>query len=168
MVLDLSAGRLISPGYFTPISAGLAAQDDYPAMRLLADRLGRNIGVVTQREVDPPALERGHWLELEHFAAFGDLLGRPCRDLAQLALAPAAVILDIDQYARPGAQLTRQHQVDQVLQRRQALTLAADERAQGFLAAFVAAHIELRGVAGLDADLDREAHVVEQLLEDRA
>src|SRR5688572_1502030 len=101
-------------------SAG-ATQDDDAPMRLLANGLRSDVRIAPQREVDPAPLEGGHRLELKHLAAFLDLLRGARRDLAQLALTPAAVVLDVDQDARPGAELARQHEVDQVLQCRQAL-----------------------------------------------
>ena len=106
---------------------------------------------IAQGEVDPAPLERGHRLQLEHHAALDDLVRGSSRDLAQLALAPTAVVLDVHEHAGPGAHAPGQHQVDQVLQRRQALALAADERAEG-LPLFVvhAADIDLGGVSGAD------------------
>src|SRR6478735_5261230 len=49
-------------------------QNDAP-VRLLADRLRRDAGVVAQRQVDPAPLQRGHRLELEHLAGLDDARG---------------------------------------------------------------------------------------------
>src|SRR4029079_1372866 len=50
-------------------------KDHHAAIGLLADRLGRDVAVVPQREVDPAALEGGHWLQLEHLARLRDAFG---------------------------------------------------------------------------------------------
>ena len=71
--------------------------------------------------------------ELEHLAGLGDVLGGPQGEVAELALAPAAVVLDVDEDARPVAHLLAEHEVDEVLEGRQALALAADEGAEGLL-----------------------------------
>ena len=148
---------------------GLSAPRDEhdAAVRLLADRLGRDAGMVAQREVDPAALEGGHRLQLEHLAGLDDARGGPVGELAQLALAPAAVVLDVDEDARPGAHLLGQHQVDEVLEGRQALALAADERPERLLLVAVGDDVEAARLAGLDLDADVEPEVAHQLLEDR-
>ena len=77
------------------------------------------------------------------------VLRGPPGDLAQLALPSPAIVLDVHQHPRPGTHAPRQHQVDQVLERRQPLALAADERTQRLALRVVhARHIDLGGVAG--------------------
>src|SRR5436309_1239832 len=121
-------------------------------MRFLADRLCRDVRVATQREMDPASLQRRHRLELEHLAAIADALGGTGCDLAQLPLAPAAIVLDVDEHARPRSELAREHQVDEMLKGRQPLAFAADEGAQRLLVRFAATHVELARIARLDAD----------------
>ena len=79
----------------------------------------------------------------------------PLGDLAELALAPAAVVLDVDEDAGPRAHLPREHQVHEVLQRRQALALAPDERAELLALVAVAEDVEPARLAGLDVDRGR-------------
>ena len=117
-------------------------------------------------EVDPAPLEGGHRLELEHLAGLDDARGGAIGELAELALAPAAVVLDVDEDAGPGAHLLGEHQVDQVLERGQALALAPDERAEGLLLVAVGDDVEPARLAGLDLDADVEAEVAHELLED--
>src|SRR5438093_616763 len=103
-----------------------AGQDHDPPVWLLADRLRRHVGVALEREVYPAPLEGGHRLELQHLARLDDALRGPVGDLAQLALPPAAIVLDVDEDPRPGPHLPRQHQVDEMLEGRKSLALAAD------------------------------------------
>ena len=72
-------------------------------------------------------LRSARWIQRRSSAGIGsswsilplsrDPLRGARRDLVQLPLSPAAVVLDVDEHARPRAELARQHQVDQVLQR---------------------------------------------------
>src|SRR4029079_11402129 len=87
-------------------------------------------------------------------------------ELAQLALATAAVVLDVDEHPGPGAHLLREHQVDQVLERREALALPADQRAERLLLVAVADDVEPAGLTGLDLDAHVEPEEAHQLLED--
>ena len=102
--------------------------------------------------MDPTALERGHRLQLEHLAGLGDALRGTRGEVHQLALAAAPVVLDVDEHARPLARPARQHEVHEVLERRQALPLAADERAQGLAVGAVADDVEPAGLALADLD----------------
>src|ERR1035437_7111937 len=92
--------------------------------------------------MDPASLEGRHWLELEHLSRRHDPFRGPVGQVAQLAFAPAAIVFDIDQDSRPLADLSGQEQVHEMLQRRQALALAADEDAQGFLLVTLADNVE--------------------------
>src|SRR5205085_7594389 len=146
----------------------LAGEYHDPAVRLLADRLGDDVRVVAQRDVDPSALQGGHGLELEHLARLQDPPRGPGREVAELPLAAAAVVLDVDQDPRPAAHPPREHQVDEVLQGRKPLALAADERAQGVLLAAGADDVQPARVTGLDLHPDVEPEVPHELLEDLA
>jgi len=84
-----------------PVLASGPWNDHDPPVRLLADRLGRDIGMVAQRQVNPAPLEGRHRLELEHLAGLDDPLRRPLRDLAELTLASPAVVLHVHQDAGP-------------------------------------------------------------------
>ena len=139
--------------------------DDAP-VRLLADRLRRDVRVFPERDVDPASLEGRHRLQLEHLARLDHALGGTGREVAQLAFAAAAVVLDVHEHTRPGIHLARQHQVDEVLQRREAFTLAADQGAQRLLLVPFAHHVEATGLARVHFDADVEPEVPHQLLED--
>src|SRR5690349_8958548 len=91
-----------------------AGEDDDPPVRLLADGLGRDLRMLAEREVDPAPLEGRHRLELDHLAGLLDAGGRAVGEVAELALAAAAIVLDVDEDAGPLAHPTRQHQVDEV------------------------------------------------------
>ena len=96
-----------------------------------------------------------------------DALGGAGRELGELALAAAAVVLDVHEDAGPLPGPTREHEVDEVLERRQALALAADQRPEGLPVGAVADDVEPARLAL--ADLDRhalEAEVAHQRLED--
>ena len=123
--------------------------------------------VVAKRQVDPAPLERGHRLQLEHLAGLDDAGRGSIGEFAQLALAPASVILDIDEDPRPGTHLLRQHEVDQVLQRGEALSLATDESAEGLLLVTIGHDVESARLAGLDLDPNVEPEVAHQAFEDR-
>ena len=147
----------------------LLREDDHPAVGLLADRLGRDVAVVAQREVDPAALEGRHRLQLEHLAGLGDALRGAGREVDELALAAPAIVLDVDEHAGPLAGPAREHQVHEVLEGRQALALAADERPEGLAVRAVADDVEPAGLALADLDRDAfEAEVAHQRLEDLA
>src|SRR4051794_13994576 len=144
-------------------------QDDDPPVRLLADRLRRDGLVVAKRQVDPAPLEGGHRLQLEHLAGLDDALRGACGEVDQLPLASAAVVLDVDEDTCPLAGPPREHQVDEVLERREALALAADERPEGLAIGAVADHVEPAGLALADLDGHAlEAEVAHQRLEDLA
>src|SRR4051812_4455373 len=142
-------------------------QDDDAPLGLLADRLRRHTGNALEREVDPATLERRHRLELEHRARCDDALGGPMRELRELTLAAAAIVLDVDEDACPGAHSPRQHQVDEVLQGGKPLTLAADQRAQRLAFLVVrAGDVDLGRLAGVDGHVGVVAHQPDELLED--
>ena len=124
--------------------------------------------MIAQREVDPAPLEGWHRLELEHLAGFLDASRRPIGDVPKLALAPAAVVLDVDEDPCPFAHPPRQHQVDEVLQRREALALSPDESAECVVRVAVANDVEAARVARLDLDPNVKSEVPHQLLEDLA
>ena len=85
----------------------------------------------------------------------------PIGDVAQLLLAPAAVVLDIHRDAVILAFLLGHDQVDDVLQAGQLLAAAANQHTQ-----VRAAHVEPRGLAaGGDLDRARHLHQAQQLLE---
>src|SRR4029077_18732831 len=119
----VDTGGAVPPGRDAP-GSGAPGEHHDPSIRLLADGLGRDIRMLAQRDMDPPPLEGRHRLQLEHLAGLGGAVGRPGREIAQLALPPAAVVFDIDEHARPVAHLLAEHEVDEVLERRQALALA--------------------------------------------
>ena len=85
---------------------------------------------------------RARWIQRRSRADIGSswsiLPVSPTRSAArraistQLPFAAAAVVLDVDEHARPVAHPPGEHQVDQVLERREALALAADQRAERF------------------------------------
>ena len=117
--------------------------------------------------MDPAALERRHRLELEHLARLLDPLGRTRGEVDQLALAAAAIVLDVDEHARPLAGAPGEHQVDEVLERGQALALAPDQRPQGLAIGAVADDVQPAGLAFADLDRDAlEAEVTHERLED--
>ena len=70
-----------------------------------------------------------------------------CGELRELALAPAAVVLDVDEHACPLAGLPRQHQVHEMLQGGQPLSLAPDERAQGIAIGLAGHDVQPAGLA---------------------
>ena len=116
--------------------------------------------------MDPAPFKGRHRLQLEHLAGLLDPCRGPVREVAELALAPTPVVLHVDEDAGPLAHPPRQHQVDQVLERRQAFALSADERTERLMAVLVANDVEPARVARLDLDADVEAEVAHQLLED--
>ena len=69
-----------------------------------------------------------------------------------MTLASATIVLDIDQDPCPGAHLLREHQVDEVLQRGEALALPPDERPESFLFVAVGDDIEPARLARLNLD----------------
>src|SRR3990172_5289010 len=146
--------------------SGRTRQHDDPAIGLFADRLGRDVRVFSQGEVHPAALEGRHRLQLEHLAGLDHAAGCPIGDLPKLALAPAAVVLNIDEHAGPAADLLREHEVDEVLEGRKPFALTADERPEGLPLVALAGHVEPARFRRLDGHSDVEAHEVEELLED--
>src|SRR3954447_6832912 len=123
--------------------------------------------MVPQREVDPAALEGRHRFELEHLPGLGDTCRGAVGELAELPFTPAAIVLDVDEDARPRPDLLRQHQVDEVLESREALALAADQGAESFLLVTVGHDVQSAGLAGLDLDADVEPEMAHEGLEDR-
>jgi len=129
--------------------------------------------IVVNQAVGVDALQRAGraqqplLLQVEHPAGLDDARGGTVGQFAQLTLAPATVVLDIDEDPGPGPHLLREHQVDEVLQGGEALALAPDERPEGFLLVVVGNHVEPARLAGLDLDADIEPEVLHQLLEDR-
>jgi hypothetical protein len=148
------------------VALKLSRQNDHPPVRLFATGLRSDPAVFAQGEVDPAPLEGGHRLELEHLACGHDPLGGPVRKVAQLAFTPAAVILDVDEDARPLTYLPGEKQVDEMLEGRQTFTLAADEGAQGFLLISLADDVETIRLAALDLDAHLEVQACHELLED--
>src|SRR5207245_7040624 len=122
--------------------------------------------MVAQGDVDPASLERRHRRELEHLARVGHALGGPRRDLAKLAFSAAPIVLDVDEDSSPAAHPPREHEVDQVLEGREPLALAADERAERLLLGSLAHDVEAARLAGLDLDANVEAEMTHELLED--
>src|SRR4029079_1673774 len=122
--------------------------------------------MIAQGQVDPATLERRHRLQLEHLAGLLDAGRRPVRDVPELALAASAIVLDVDEDAGPLAHPAREHQVHEVLQRREALALAPDERSERLVPVLVADDVEAARVARLNLDPDVEPEVSHQLLED--
>ena len=114
----------------------------------------------------PATLERRHRLELEHLAGLDDACRRAVGEVAELALAAAAVVLDVDEDAGPAAHPAREHQVHEVLERREPLALAPDERAEGFLLVALADHVEAARLAGSTSTAHVEAEMAHELLED--
>ena len=87
----------------------------------------RTLRVLEQRHVDDAALDGGHRLELDDLAGLDDALRRAVRDVAQLLLAAAAVVLDVDRDAVMLALAAADDQVDDVLQAGELLAAAADQ-----------------------------------------
>jgi hypothetical protein len=147
-------------------ASDVARQYDYSAIGLLANRLGADTGMIAQSNVDPAPFECRHWLELQHLAGLHDALCGAYRKITQLSLAATPIVLDVDQDPRPVAHAPRKHQVDEVLQGREAFALATDERAKRLAFLTRPDDVQPARLAGLDFYLDGEAKVRHQLLED--
>ena len=96
-------------------------------------------------------------------------ISRSCRslgDLAELALATAAVVLDVHEDSCPRAHLPGEHQVHEVLERREALALAPDQGTELLALTLGAEDVEPARLAGLDLDARRVPDVGQELLED--
>ena len=173
MLLPGSVGgnrlRHLAPGA-APVSressSDLAGQHDYASVGFLADRLSADAIVIAQREMDPATLESRHGLQLEHLPGLDDALRGAIGQISQLAFAPAPVVLDIDQDARPLADALRQQQIDEVLESGKPLALAPDQGSQGFLLVAFADHVQSVRFSGRDLDTDIEFELGHDLLED--
>ena len=88
----------------------------------------RDLGVLEQSHVDDPALDCRHCLQLDDLAGLDDALGGPVRDVAELLLAPSAVVLDVDRDAVVLALASADDEVDDVLEARELLAAPADQR----------------------------------------
>ena len=81
-------------------SLDASREDDDPAIGLLAHRLGHDIRVFAQRDVDPAALQGGHGLQLEHLARLGDSFRGAGGEVVKLAQyqegdSPAGAVLGV-------------------------------------------------------------------------
>src|SRR5204863_7893852 len=118
---------LASPALARPL-AGRQAHD--PPARLDPHALRPDPWVLDERHVHDPALDGRHRLELDDLARLQHALGRPTCDVAQLVLAPPAVVLYVNRDAEGLALASRDDQVHQVLQACQLLPPPTDEHAQ--------------------------------------
>ena len=135
------------------------------ALGVRGDRL-----VLGQRQVHDATLAGDHRVQLDRLAKAHRLLGRPQRGVLQIALASRAVPLDVQQHARPVSDAAIDEQLGDELERLQCLAAASDQRAHRV--AVDDRHHQGRGAVLLaclqDVDVAREAHVVEQVLDDLA
>src|SRR5256885_9555117 len=147
-----------------PLAAHLVGRQHHdPPVRLDPHALGPHPRVLDERHVHDPALDGGHRLELDDLARLQHTLGRSPRDVAQLVLAPAAVVLDVDRDAIGLTLAARDDQVHQVLQACQLLPPPPDEHPQ-----VIALDVELRRL-GAHRDLDGpgELHQAQELFQHR-
>ena len=118
--------------------------------------------MLEQGHVDHASLDGRHRLQLQDLAALHDPLRGAVGDVPELLLAASAVVLHVDGDPVMLALSTADDQVDDVLQARELLATAADQRAE-----VIALDVEAGGLAAA-RDLDRpgQAHQRQHLLED--
>src|SRR5688572_3658316 len=134
-------------------------QHDDPAVRLDAHALGPDPRILEQRHVDDAALDGRHRLELNDLSGLDHALSGPVGHVAQLLLAAAPVVLDVDGDAMALALAATDDQVHEVLEACQLLATATDQNSE-----VVASDVEAGGLAAAgDLDAGRQLHELEHL-----
>ena len=152
-----------------PVAAGgggrlAGGHDGYGAVPALAVTFGADAPDVRERDVDDAAVGGGHGFEADAGAVVDGALGHAPGELAQLALAPLPVLLDVDDDAC-GAGLTLiEDEVGDELERAERLAAPPNEEA-----GIVALDVDHRGLArfgGADRGRGVDVEGVEELLDD--